>query len=170
MRSFVDVNKYMKWREIFLTFILVIIVFLIQQSLLINFGSVNLLLIVIIWLSFWQRSNSLLVALMSGLLIDWQSGVVGPGLVSLLMVNLLIVYLAKHLSLESFSHYFLISFMGILVFLFGYYLFLEIFVGWLEKGDIDNYFSFSWLGTTMIIVLYQSLLIIGYLFRPKSRY
>jgi len=158
----------MKWQKIILTLFLVLILFFIQHSFLINFESFNLLLVLVIWLSFWQRPGSLFVAFVSGLLIDWQSGIVGPGLISLLAVNLLIVYLAKHLSLESFSHYLLITFLGILVFLFSYYLFLQIFGGWLEKIDVNNFFLFSLLGLVMNAVLHQSLLIIGYLFKPKN--
>lgn len=153
-----------------MTVLAVLIIFVIQQSLLISFGQINLLLLYIIWLAFWQKPNAKFAAIFAGLIIDWQCGVIGPGLISLVIVNLIILQLARHLSLENFNHYFFVSFVGVITFFIIYYLLLLLTVNWLYRGVIENYFSLSWLLLIKLIATYQLLLILGYFFRKKKYY
>lgn len=160
----------MSWKQIILLIILTLIVFLIQQSLLIIFWPINLLLLVVIWLSCWQKQSSLLVALIAGFLLDIHSTIIGPAIISFILVNLLIISLSRHISLEGFNHFLLISFIGILVFFISHYFFSFLFSQWLMNKNLSQLLRISWWQFIEIIFGYQIILIIGYLIKPKEKF
>jgi hypothetical protein len=158
----------MNWKNFFFLTPAVVIIFLIQQSFFINFYPLNLLLLLVIWLGFRQRSESLLVALTGGILLDSQTGVLGPAILSFCLINYLIIYLSKHISLEGFIHFLLVSFMGLIIFLASYYLWSNVFNVWLMKQAGGQTVELNWLKLVKIILVSQLLLIIGYLLTPKA--
>jgi len=157
----------MKWQRILSIIILTVAVFLIQQSFLINFWPINLLLLLVIWFSYWQKPSALLLAFLAGGLVGWQSGAIGPAVISYVAVNFLITYLSQHLPLESFSHYFLVTFLGIVVFFIIYYLSIIIFNVWFRQESLNTYISLSWFDLVKTIFFYQVIMIISYLIKPK---
>ncbi|MBU1130578.1 hypothetical protein KJ840_00375 [Patescibacteria group bacterium] len=157
----------MNFKKAVFIIILTAVIFFIQQSFLVKLLPVNLLLLLIIWLSFSRRPESWLAALTAGLLLDFYSGILGPALISYSLVNFLIIYLAKHISLESFSHFLLVSFAGLSAFFISYYLFLYIFAEWLTNKEISWIWKMSWWSFIKIIISHQLLLLMGYLVKPK---
>lgn len=158
----------MKWRNIILIIILAIVVFLIQQSFLINFWPINLLLLLVIWFSYWQKSYALLLAFLAGILMGWLAGIIAPAILSFVIVNLLITYLSQHLPLESFSHYFLVTFLGIVIFFIIYYFSITIFNVWFKQEFLYSYIGLSWFELVKTIFFYQVIMTICYLIRSKK--
>ena len=119
-----------------LTFVLTIL----QFSLYLKNVRVNFLLLFLIYLLFFEDTNQALVVVGAGLLVDLFAINFGSYFLSFLMVVMFIHYIYHNiLGNNKFFTYFLINFLGLIIFYISYYTF-NLFIKIINQG----FYSFEW--------------------------
>jgi len=166
----------MSWLKIILFSLLVILLWLIQSSFFPATNSwlihLDLIVALVIWLSFLGSPYWWLAALIGGIMSDLNGGLVGINLITLFILAGMVIYLRKHVATTGrIGQFMFITAISLLMeifilftlnWLFSKVTSLPLFVNWL-KFD----FSYVWHKIAAIILVNLSILTFVYYFYLK---